>query len=180
MKMLKNFKILTTITMFGSLTLLGGCAGNVSPNTYDVCEAGVASKVEPGIIIGKRKINIDGNTGMGGLAGVAAGAAGGSAIGGDARTNVLGAIGGAVIGGVVGNAVDKGVNKHQGYEYIIRLRSGSTISVAQARDLQFQMNQPVLVIYGPTTRIVPDESCGGDYYPPPRAEQRGKNYYYQG
>lgn len=161
---MKKIYTLVIITMITSL--LTGCGANVSPNTYDACEAGVASKVVHGVIVGKRRVNIDAHGGVGGLAGAAGGAIAGSAIGGGDRAHLLGAVGGAVLGGVVGNAIDKKINTHAAYEYIIRLRSGSTISVAQAQELEFCINQPVMVIYGPTTRIVPDD-C------PPEPRRRG-------
>jgi outer membrane lipoprotein SlyB len=138
---------------------LSGCAQNVSPNTYTTSEVGVASKVVAGTIIAKRTIIIDNNTGAGGLAGVAAGAAAGSAVGGSAASGVVGAVGGAVLGGVIGNVIDKSINKKQGFEYIIKLTNGSTISVTQLQDMQFAIGQHVLVIYGALTRIIPDESA---------------------
>jgi outer membrane lipoprotein SlyB len=138
--------------------LITACAQNISPNSYDVAEAGVASKVVHGTIIGKRKVKIDANTGAGGLAGAAAGAAGGSAVGGGDRGHIVGAIGGAVLGGVIGNAVEKRINSHQAYEYIIKLNNDRTISIAQTQELEFNIHQPVLVIYGATTRIVPDDT----------------------
>lgn len=161
-----KFRSLVVISMLFSL--LSGCTGNVSPNTYDAAEAGVASKVVQGVIIGKRKVKIDANSGAGGLAGAAAGAVGGSAIGGGDRTHIAGAIGGAVLGGMIGNQIDKRVNRHQAYEYIIRLKNGSTISIAQVQELEFAIHQPVLVIYGATTRIVPDECVE---FEQPRATQ---------
>lgn len=152
---MKKIYILIIISMMTSLVT--GCGTNVSPNSYDACEAGVASKVAHGTVIGKRKVTIDARGGAGGLAGTAAGAIGGSAIGGGDRAHLLGAVGGAVLGGVIGNAIDKKINTHQAYEYIVKLKNGSTISVAQAQELEFQINQPVMVIYGPTARIVPDD-----------------------
>lgn len=170
---MKKLYILIIISMISSLVT--GCGMNVSPNTYDACEAGVASKAVHGTVIGKRRVNIDARGGVGGLAGTAAGAIGGSAIGGGDRAHLLGAVGGAVLGGVIGNAIDKKVNTHQAYEYIVRLRSGSTISVAQAQELEFQINQPVMVIYGPTTRIVPDDCVPEQRH----VQRRSSNRSYQ-
>ncbi len=150
------------LVIMAATILLGGCARNISPNTYQAAEAGVVSKVVSGVIIGKREVNIDANSGAGGMAGVAAGATGGSAIGGGARSNIVGAIGGAVIGGVIGNAADKAVNRHKGFEYIIRLDNGSIISIAQTNDIQFEVKQRVLVVYGAMTRIVPDTTESND------------------
>ena len=50
------------------------------------------------------------------------------------------------------------VDGGRGYEYVIRLNSGEIVSVAQAEDLKFKANQHVLVIYGNTTRVMPDDS----------------------
>lgn len=140
--------------------LMVGCAQNVSPNTYQSGEVGVASRVVPGVVIAKRSVNIDANSGAGGLAGVAAGAAAGSTMGSSTSSNVVGAVGGAVVGGVAGNAIDKAVNHHQGYEYIIRLNKGRIISVVQEKDVQFRVNQRVLIIYGAMTRLIPDTTAG--------------------
>jgi len=144
-----------------SCLVLFGCTKNISPNTYNSAEVGVASKVTPGVIVSKRLVNIDVNSGIGGTAGAVAGGAAGSMIGGDKTTNVIGAVGGAVAGGIVGNVVEKGIRKTQGYEYIIKTNTGSTISVTQTKDMPLAINQHVLVIYGPTTRVVPDNRVTG-------------------
>lgn len=138
-------------------TLLG-CAQNVSSTTYSTGEVGVAAKVVPGVVLSRRVVKIDGNSGAGGLAGAAAGAAAGSGVGGSTQGNIVGAIGGAVAGGLIGNAVDKGVNSQQGIEYIIKLKSGETISVVQAANVQFAPKQHILVIYGAMTRLVADNT----------------------
>ncbi len=139
--------------------LLTGCGKNVSPNTYEASEVGVVSRVMAGTIIAKRAVTIDNHSDVGMLAGAATGAVGGSAIGGSGRGNLAGAIGGAVVGGVVGNVADKAINRKKGFEYIIKLKDGSTIAVAQASDILFQINQKVLVIYGAMTRIIPDDTA---------------------
>ena len=139
-----------------SCLVLGGCTKNISPNTYDASEVGTANKVLSGKIIAKRPINIDVNSGIGGIAGATAAGAAGSTIGNNGATHTIGAVGGAVAGGLVGNAIEKEIRKTKGYEYIIKLDNGSTISVAQVKDLPLSVNQQVLVIYGPTTRVVPD------------------------
>jgi outer membrane lipoprotein SlyB len=153
---MEKYVILVVLSiMSGFMT---GCAQNVSPHTYEACEAGVASEVISGVIIGKRAVKIDASGDMGGLAGAGVGGAAGSAIGGGRRANVAGVIGGAVIGGVVGRSVDKAINTHRAFEYIIRLQNGSTISIAQVQEMEFVVGQPVLIIYGAMTRIVPDNT----------------------
>ena len=49
------------------------------------------------------------------------------------------------------------VTRKTGYEYVIRLDSGSIISVVQTENLNLQPKQHILVIYGSSTRIVADE-----------------------
>lgn len=141
-----------------SCTLIVSCAQNVASNTYSAAEVGVAAKVVPGVVLSRRTVHIDGNSGAGGLAGAAAGAAAGSGVGGSAQGNIVGAIGGAVAGGLIGNAVDKSVNSQAGIEYIIKLKSGETISVVQAATVQFAPQQHILVIYGALTRLVADNT----------------------
>lgn len=151
---MKNLFLVASI-LFTSL-FISSCAQNVSPNTYEASQIGRANKVVSGVVISKRAVNIDANSGAGGLAGVTAGAAAGSAIGGSPAANVVGAVGGAVIAGILGNAIDKSINHHQGFEYIIKLKNNSTISVVQTQEMQFAVNQRVLVVYGEMTRIIPD------------------------
>ena len=136
--------------------LLCGCVHNMSPSTYSHDEAGEASKVKKGVIISKRLIKIEGTSGVGGVAGGVAGAAAGSAIGGSTAANVVGAVGGAVAAGVIGHELDKAVNRRTGYEYIIELNNGKTISVAQERTVELAVGQRILIIYGAMTRVVPD------------------------
>lgn len=136
---------------------LVACTPNMSPNTYTTDQVGVASTVKRGIIINRRVVNIDANTGVGGLAGAGAGAIAGSTIGGSGTANALGAVGGAVVGGLLGNAIEKGVNGKQGFEYIIRQRNGRIISVVQTQETMFSIGQRVMVIYGPQVRVLPDD-----------------------
>lgn len=136
--------------------ILTACAQSLSPNTYQASQVGVASRAVPGVIVAKRIVDIDGNSGVGGLAGAVAGGAAGSGIGGSTAGHVVGAVGGALAGGLAGNAIDSAMNRQQGIEYIIKLKKGGTISITQTQDMQFQVHQRVLVIYGPKTRIIPD------------------------
>jgi outer membrane lipoprotein SlyB len=152
--MLKIAKITFMLALLGLIS----CAQNISPNTYSTNEVGVVSRVKKGTIASRRMIDIDNKSGVGGLAGTAAGAAGGAAAGNNVTTSILGGIGGALIGGVVGGAIDKTIHHQRGYEYIINLDDGKTVSVVQNQDVVFDINQKVLIVYGAMTRIIPDEA----------------------
>ncbi len=154
---IKNTILLSCLAA-STVLFLPACTSGLSPNNYKASDVGVASKVLKGSIIAIRPVDIKGNSGVGGLAGAVAGGAAGSAIGGTTAMNIVGAVGGAVAGGLIGNEADKALHNKQGYEYIIQLNTGSTISVTQTEDLQLAVNQHVLVIYGEMTRIIPDNT----------------------
>jgi outer membrane lipoprotein SlyB len=60
------------------------------------------------------------------------------------------------------NTIDSGYNQTHGVEYVIKLNSGSIISVVQSEDLKLKNKQKILVIYGGNTRVVADN--GSDAY----------------
>ncbi len=153
-----NRKVILISLALALMPLLGGCVPDLSPNTYSGGEVGVASRTVKGTIIAIRPVKIQQNSGMGALGGGVAGGAAGSMMGGTTAINIIGATGGAIVGGLIGNEAEKQLRKDVGYEYIIQLDNNSTISVTQQQDLQLALNQRVLVIYGPTTRIIPDNT----------------------
>lgn len=61
-----------------------------------------------------------------------------------------------------GNVMDHGYNQTHGVEYVIKLNTGTIISVVQAEDLKLKNKQKILVIYGQNTRVVADN--GSDHY----------------
>src|SRR5579864_1162826 len=146
-------KSLPLICLLASCVAFTSCAGNISSNTYTKSDVGVASKAVPGVIVSKRVVNIDNSTKSGGLAGATAGAVAGTMVGGNLAVNLMGAVGGAVIGGVIGNGADKAINHHLGFEYVVKLKGGSLISIVQSRDVSLHVNQRVLVVYSSNTDI---------------------------
>ena len=53
--------------------------------------------------------------------------------------------------------LDTNYNQTHGVEYVIKLNSGSIISVVQAENLKLKNKQKILVIYGKNTRVVADK-----------------------
>ncbi|HLB57338.1 MAG TPA: hypothetical protein VJL60_00830 [Gammaproteobacteria bacterium] len=151
---MKNLIASITLTLFAFFA--AGCAQNVSPNTYSAAEVGSTSKVTSGVVISKRLVNLNTSSNVGGVAGTIAGAGAGSAIGGSAASNIVGAVGGAVIGGLLGSTIDKSINTQQGYEYIVKLKTGKTISVVQNLEMQFEVHQHVFVVDGPRAHLIAD------------------------
>ena len=60
-------------------------------------------------------------------------------------------------GAVVGNSA----TAHSGHAYIVRLRSGELVSVAQAGDNVIPNGTPVLIEYGQSGRVIPQNSSIG-------------------
>src|SRR5688572_25876901 len=52
---------------------------------------------------------------------------------------------------------DANITRTRGFEYVIKLDSGTIISLVQNEDLYLKTKQRILVIYGNNTRIVPDD-----------------------
>ncbi|MBY4895585.1 hypothetical protein [Cupriavidus sp. AU9028] len=136
--------------------LVGGCAYNVSPDSYSVGAVGQVNRSIAGIIISARQVNIQGASGPGTAAGVIAGGAAGSAIGGGARANVIGAVGGALIGGLAAAAIEQGVTQQTGAEYVVQTENGNLMTVVQGASPPLTVGQRVLVLYGQQARLIAD------------------------
>lgn len=115
------------------LTLVN-CGKDLPPGEYDANEIGKVKKVIPGVIISKRAVNLHRQNS-------------------DANLRVKGS--------ADSNLMDGGYNQTRGMEYVIKLNSGTIISVVQAEDLRLKNKQKILVIYGRHTRVVADN--GSEY-----------------
>ncbi len=148
------------------VAVLAGCAPDISPDTYSGAAVQQVNKVDRGIVIGARKVDVSlgGATGAlaGGAAGGAVGGAAGSQTPGGALGTALGAVGGSVIGGLVGAGVEHTVSDTSAYEYIVRKTNGDLVSVTQKDPTPLALGQHVLVIGGNQARLVPDYTVNFD------------------
>ena len=111
--------------------LLGGCASNLSGDSYSRDEARRVQTVRMGTIESLRPVKIEGTkTPIGGLAGAAVGGVGGSAIGGG-KGSIVAAVIGAVAGGLIGSATEEGLTRTQGVEITVREDDGSMRAYVQ-------------------------------------------------
>lgn len=154
--MMKKTILILTMIMMG--IFLTACGPNLSPSQYSASQVGATgtvSRVIPAQVVSIRPVTIQKNTGIGGLAGVATGAAAGSAIGGSTEAHIVGGVTGAVIGGIAANAAEKSFSKKEGMEYVLKTKNG-LLSVVQVPEFPIQVGDHVLLIYGETVRIIPD------------------------
>jgi len=144
------------VSLVVAITLLAGCASNISPNAYAPSSVGQVNRSIAATIISVRDVDVSGTSGTGATVGVAAGATAGSAIGGGARSNILGAIGGAVIGGLAGAAAEASATKQTAVEYVVQTSNGNLMTIVQGSDPRFEEGYSVLVLYGSPSRIIAD------------------------
>jgi len=146
------------LMMLGAVILtLGGCASNLSPQTYSVGSVGQVNRTVSATVISAREVDVAGTTAVGGGAGTAAGAVVGSAAGGNnSRGNIVGAIGGAVVGGLAGSAIEANATKQKGMEYVVETENGNLMTIVQGTDPVFTTGQKVLVLYGSPSRLIAD------------------------
>jgi len=141
------------------LAVIGGglaaCAPANTNTTYSSAAVGRSAVVTRGTIVSMRDVQVSGSSGpgLGTVIGGAAGGVAGSFIGGDPRSNILGAIGGALIGGLAGTAVQNQTSRGIATEFIIQEDGGGTIAVVQTNEERFVPGERVLLIRGDRTRI---------------------------
>ncbi len=132
--MKKQKKILTPIILSCAMIVTASSLSNCSSpapakatGDYQTADVGKVNKVVPGVILSQRIVNVYNKSLM-------------------QREEIA-----------TNNETNENVTRTQGYEYVIKLDSGSIISVVQTEDLHLVPKQHILVIYGSSTRVVPDE-----------------------
>ncbi len=125
-------KVGALLTAVLSVSLLAGCASDLSGNTYSRDEARKVQYVSFGIVESVTPVVIEGRTNspLGGAAGAVVGGIAGSEIGGGKGQSIASVLG-AVAGGIVGNKIEESATRAQGQEVTVRLENGELISVVQ-------------------------------------------------
>ena len=159
-------RLLTLVTL--SVAAVAGCAPDYSPNTYAANAVQQANKVEPGVVIGYRQVEISATGTVGAVSGGAAGGILGSEADASAVAKALSTLGGTVVGGIVGTTIEHATGDTTGWEYIIRKPNGELLSVTQREPTPIPVGQKVLVITGNQARVVADYSVALD---PPSPEK---------
>jgi outer membrane lipoprotein SlyB len=125
------------------------------PDTYAEKAVQQANKVDQGVVIGVRQVDISAATTLGTATGAAAGGLVGSQLG-DGVSNAFSTLGGVLVGGLGGTAAEHALKDTTGYEYIVRKANGDLLSVTQKDETPLAVGQHVLVIAGPQARVVAD------------------------
>ena len=172
-----SLKVITLITL---ISILGGCARDLSSTTYT--SSSTLSLTLEGKLVAVRAVTIKdtdkmGDNAGGMLAGGVMGAALGSGIG-SGSGNKMAIVGTAIVGGLAGAALQQKLGESKGFEYIIKLDTsklksnyyeGNTamrnaisaattsgmITVVQGNDTILSAGQSVYVIFSDNrTRVI--------------------------
>ena len=135
---------------------IAGCASDIDSNYYSTGSVGQVSQAQGCTVVSVRPIKVSTKNGAGTAIGGIAGGIAGSQIGGGNTAHRLGAVGGAILGGFAGNAAQEGLTSQQGYEYIVRLDNGNTVSTTQGADVLLNPGQRCQIIFGNPSRIIPN------------------------
>ena len=135
---------------------IAGCASDIDSNYYSTGSVGQVSQAQGCTVVSVRPIKVSTQNGAGTAIGGIAGSIAGSQIGGGNTAHLLGAVGGAILGGFAGNAAQEGLTSQQGYEYIVRLDNGNTVSTTQGADVLLNPGQRCQIIFGNPARIIPN------------------------
>ncbi len=149
---MKKYAILLALPF---MLAVSGCTSRIGANDYATATTGQVNRAVEGVVVNVRRVQVQSDNGAGALVGGAAGAVGGYAIGGDKTAHILGAIGGAVLGSMAGDAAQSALSSQAAYEYVIRLNTGSMVTITQGDDVLLTPGQKCLVLYGAQSRVVP-------------------------
>jgi len=111
--------------------LLGGCASNLSGESFSREEARKVQKVRFAVVEHVRDVIIEGTkTPVGAAAGAVVGSIAGSSMG-NGKGSSVGAVLGSVLGGVAGAVVEEEVTKKQGVEVTVKMDNGEIFAIVQ-------------------------------------------------
>lgn len=120
------------LTAVLSVSLLAGCARDLSGTTYSRDEARRVQYVTFGVVEAVTPVVIEGRTDgpVGTVAGAIVGGIAGSEVGGGKGSDIA-AVLGAVAGGIIGSKLEESATRAQGQEVTVRMETGEIISVVQ-------------------------------------------------
>jgi outer membrane lipoprotein SlyB len=163
-----------TFGLWAVVLAAAGCSPDYSPNTYSTNAVQQANKVEQGMVVGVRPVDVTASGAVGAVTGAAAGGIAGSQVGPGGAGSAFGALGGSLVGGLIGTAAEHTINDTKAYEYIVRKPNNDLVSVTQKDEVPLALGQKVLVIAGNQARIVPDYTTQGAPPAPDKDAAAGK------
>ncbi|AZL15510.1 hypothetical protein [Rickettsiales endosymbiont of Stachyamoeba lipophora] len=163
------------ISIIAALSILNGCAREISSGVYAESHVGEATFSYQGTIINARQVQVQAaerleDNGFGIGAGALGGGLAGSVLG-KGKGNLATTVAGAVIGGVGGAFAEKKLKTQNAMEYVVKLTNGQIMTVVQGIDNPLTIGNKVLVLvsHEGRSRVVPDMSGVQDIQAPVQA-----------
>lgn len=131
------------------LSLLAGCAGSKSGDTYSRDQARQEMTVRMGVVESVKIVTLEGTkSGVGTAAGAVVGGVAGSSMG-RGKGNIVGAVIGAVAGGVAGNVIESGTTTKDALEITVKMDNGQLLAIVQEGNAnEFRAGDRVRIIGG--------------------------------
>lgn len=118
-----------------SLSLLTGCARDISSDSYEEASVGSVASTYPCTVVSVRKVKVSGHEKLSdNTAGILGGALAGGVLGnmvGGGRGRTLATAAGALAGATAGSYAQKKLEEQVGYEYTVKLESGKMMTIVQ-------------------------------------------------
>lgn len=112
-------------------TLLTGCAGSKSGDTYSRDQARQEMTVRMGVVQSVRGVTMEGSkSGIGSTAGAVVGGIAGSSMG-QGKGSIITAVLGAVAGGMAGNAIEGNTTTKNALEITVKMDNGQLLAIVQ-------------------------------------------------
>jgi outer membrane lipoprotein SlyB len=132
-----------------AVLLLGGCAYNYGPASYNAHAAMGEQSVRYGVVESVREVKLQlRQTGVGSASGAMVGSVAGSYAGNSYHGSGAGFVIGALLGALIGNEIERSANERPGVELNVLLDSGSMIAVVQDAEEPFRAGDRVRVLSG--------------------------------
>lgn len=158
---MRDIRSLAAVLCLGAAVVsFGGCSRNIASNNYSSASVGEAMTTYAGSIVSVRKVQIQEGEKLtdnvaGGVVGGLVGGVGGNMLG-KGKGNIATTVGGALLGAAAGAAAQRALSEQEGFEYTVKLDSGSMLTVVQGVDTALAVGQRVLVqVSKNRSRVVP-------------------------
>ena len=127
--------------------LLAGCAsGDLGGNVYSRDHARRAHTVKIGTIVALKEVRIEGTkSGIGAVSGAVLGAVVGNTIG-SGSGKAVSQVGGAIAGTYAGSKVEEALSKQKGWEIIVDLENGNSVSIVQSATENWNVGERIRVL----------------------------------
>lgn len=142
------------LILLGVAAMLASCQSDIDSYQYSTGSVGQASAASACTVLSVRQVQVKSGNELGTLIGAAGGGIAGYSIGSGNTAHLLGGLGGAVLGGAAGGMAQDALSKQGGYEYIVKLDNGQTMTITQGTGTLLSPGQRCMLLQGNPARLI--------------------------